>query len=197
VDFKGEKRRNETHASTTDPEAKMVKHSEGDAAKLRYAMHAVSENRNGLLVLLDVKQAVGPRCAEHEAASDQLDELMYRGFNVKTVGADKGYHTKAFVRECRDREIAPHVARVKNRKTPGLDGRTARSRAYKVSQRLRKRIEEPFGWAKAFGNFRKSRWIGAEKTHFVAQFVGSAWNLIRMAKLSLAEANLPLQPTAA
>jgi transposase len=197
VDFKGQKRSNATHESTTDPEAKLVKHSEGDAAKLRYAMHAVSENRNGLLVLLDVKQAVGERCAEHEAASDQLDELTYRGFDVKTVGADKGYHTKAFVSDCRDRGIAPHVARVKGRRTPGLDGRTARSRGYKLSQRLRKRIEENFGWMKAFGNFRKSRWKGAEKTNFVAQFVGSACNLMRMAKLSLAESNLPLRPAAA
>jgi hypothetical protein len=197
VDFKGEKRSNETHASTSDPEAKLIKHSAGDAAKLRYAMHAVSENRNGLLVLLDVKKAVGPRCAEHEAASDQLDELTARGFNVQTVGADKVYHTKEFVKDCRDRAIAPHVARVTGCKTPGLDGRTARSLAYKTSQRLRKRIEENFGWMKAFGNFRKSRWTGAEKTHFVAQLVGSACNLVRMAKLSLAEANLPLQPAAA
>jgi hypothetical protein len=83
------------------------------------------------------------------------------------------------------------------KRTPGLDGRTARSAAYRTSQRLRKRIEENFGWMKAFGNFRKSRWIGAEKTHFVAQFVGSACNLVRMAKLSLAGANLPLQPAAA
>jgi len=197
VDFKGEKRSNETHTSTTDPEAKLVKHSAGDAAKLRYAMHAASENRNGLLVLLEVKQAVGPRCAEHEAASDQLDELTNRGFNVKSVGADKGYHTKAFVQECRDRAIAPHVARVTGRKTPGLDGRTARSAAYKMSQRLRKRIEENFGWMKAFGNFRKSRWIGAEKTNFVAQFVGSACNLVRMAKLAQMESQLPLKPAAA
>ncbi len=197
VDFKGEKRSNETNASTTDPEAKLVKYSAGDAAKLRYALHAVSENRNGLLVLLDVKQAVGEGCAEHEAASDQLDELTYRGFNVQTVGADKGYHTKACVQDCRDRAIAPHVARVKGRKTPGLDGRTARSTGYKLSQRLRKRIEENFGWMKAFGNFRKSRWKGAEKTNFVAQFVGATCNLMRMAKLSLAEANLPLQPAAA
>jgi hypothetical protein len=157
----------------------------------------VSENRNGLLVLLDVKQAVGERCAEHEAASDQLDELTNRGFNVKTVGADKGYHTKEFVKDCRDRAIAPHVARVTGRKTPGLDGRTVRSAAYQMSQRLRKRIEENFGWMKAFGNFRKSRWIGAEKTHFVAQFVGSACNLIRMAKLAQMESQLPLQPAAA
>jgi transposase len=196
-DFKGEKRSNKTHESTTDPEAKLIKHSPGDAAKLRFAMHAVSENRSGLLVLLDVKQAVGERCAEHEAASDQLDELTYRGFNVQSVGADKGYHTKEFVRDCRDRLIAPHVARITGRKTPGLDGRTARSAAYQMSQRLRKRAEEPFGWMKAFGNFRKSRWKGAQKTHFVAQFMGSACNLIRMAKLSLAEANLPLQPAAA
>jgi len=197
VDFRGEKRSNQTHVSTTDPEAKLLKHSAGDAAKLRFAMHAVSENRSGLLVLLDVKQAVGERCAEHEAASDQLDELTYRGFNVQTVGADKGYHTKEFVKDCRDRFIAPHVARIAGRKTPGLDGRTARSAAYQMSQRLRKRVEEPFGWMKAFGNFRKSRWKGAEKTHFVAQFMGSACNLIRMAKLALAEANLPLQPAAA
>jgi transposase len=188
VDFKGEKRSNETHASTTDPEAKLIKHSEGDAAKLRFALHAVSENRNGLLVLLDIKQAVGERCAEHEASSDQLDELTNRGFNVKTVGADKGYHTKEFVKDCLDREIEPHVAMVKGRETPGLDESAKSGEGYQMSQRLRKRIEEPFGWMKAFGNFRKSRWIGAEKTHFVAQFIGSACNLIRMAKLSLAEA---------
>jgi IS5 family transposase len=175
----------------------MNMHHARDAAKLRFAMHAVSENRNGLLVLLDVKQAVGERCAEHEAASDQLDELTNRGFNVKTVGADKGYHTKEFVKDCRDRQIAPHVAMVKGRKTPGLDGRTTNGAPYRVSQRLRKRIEEPFGWMKAFGNFRKSRWIGAEKTHFVAQFMGSACNLVRMAKLALAESQLPLQPSAA
>jgi len=101
---------------------------------------------------------VGERCAEHEAAGDQMDELTVRDFNVKTVGADRGYHTKAFVKECRERDTAPHVARVMGLKTPGLDGRTARSRAYQVS--LRKRVEEPFGWAKVFGNFRISRWMG-------------------------------------
>jgi hypothetical protein len=146
---------------------------------------------------LDIKQAFGERCSEHEAASDQLDEPTNRGFNVQTVEAEKGYHTKEFVKDCRDREIEPHVALIKGRETPGLDASATHEEGYKTSQHLRKRIGENFGWMKAFGNFRKSRWIEAGKTHFVAQFVGSACNLIRMAKLSLAEANLPRQPSAA
>ena len=101
-----------------------------------YGVRSCRRFAEELLALLDVKQAVGEGCAEHEVASEQLDELTYRGFNVKTVGADKGYHTKTFVQDCRDRALAPHVARVKGRKTPGLDGRTARRRRCKQKQML-------------------------------------------------------------
>ncbi|MFO7717463.1 MAG: transposase [Desulfohalobium sp.] len=154
-------------------------------------MHAVGENRNGLLVKLDVKAACGEGNTEPDVASKQLDELTMLGFEVRSVGADKGYHTKEFVQDCHDREIAPHVACVKGRKTPGLDGRTTRSEAYKTSQRIRKRIEEPFGWMKTAGHFRKTRWRGIERTHFMAQFFGAACNLVRMAKIATTEAVKP------
>ena len=114
-----------------------------------------------------------------------------QGFNVSSEGADKGYHTKEFVRDCRDREIAPHVARIEGRKTPGLDGRHVRSAAYKASQRLRKRAEEPFGWMKTAGHFRRTRWRGVSRTHFMAQFFGAACNLVRMAKFATTESFKP------
>lgn len=184
ADFKGEKRSNDTHASTTDPEAKLLKKGAGKEAKLCFGAHAVVENRNGLLVHMTVRPAVGEGCSEPEVADEQLDELSMRGMNPKSVGADKGYHTKDFVRKNREKGTAPHVAQVKGRKTPGLDGRTTRSAAYKTSQRLRKRAEEPFGWMKTVGMFRKSRWLGVATTDFVCQFVAASCNLIRMAKLA-------------
>lgn len=184
VDFKGQNRRNDTHASTTDPEAKLLKKGAGKEAKLCFGAHAVVENRNGLLVHFTVKPAVGEGCSEPDVADEQLDELAMRGFDPQTVGADKGYHTKDFVRKCRDKGTAPHVARVKGRKTPGLDGRHVRSRGYKQSQKLRKRAEEPFGWMKTVGMFRKSRWLGVERTDFVGQFVAATCNLVRMAKMA-------------
>lgn len=185
ADFKGRKRSNDTHESVTDGEAKLMRKGKGKEAKLSFGMHSTVENRNGLLVMLDVKAACGEGSTEPEVATGQLDELADRGFDPKSVGADKGYHTKVFVKDCLEKGTAPHVARIKGRKTPGLDGRNARSKAYKTSQRLRKRVEEPFGWMKTTGMFRKSRWRGIEKTHFVAQFVGAACNLVRMAKLEM------------
>ena len=185
ADFKGSKRSNDTHESRTDAQAKLMRKGKGKEAKLSFGMHSTVENRNGLVVILDVKAACGQGCTEPEVAKDQLDELSDRGFDPKSVGADKGYHTKAFVSDCREKGTAPHVARITGRKTPGLDGRTARSKAYKTSQRMRKRVEEPFGWMKTTGMFRKSRWRGIAKTHFVAQFVGAACNLVRMAKLEM------------
>lgn len=194
VDFKGQKRSNDTHQSTSDPEARLMRKGPGKEAKLSYGAHAVMENRTGLCVLIDVRPACGEGCAEHEVASDQIDELTMRGFDVQSVGADKGYHTGKFVRECRDRFIAPHVARVSGRKTPGLDGRTARSEAYKQSQRARKRIENLFGWMKTTGALRKSRYRGVERTHHLTQFVAATANLIRMAKLLGQHPRSPLCP---
>lgn len=184
-DFKGESRSNETHESKTDAEAKLLKKSKGAAAKLCFTAHAVVENRNGLCVHMQVTQSVGEGCSEPDVASDQLDELTMRGFDPKTVGAEKGYHRKQFVSECCDRKIKPHVARIKGRKTPGLDGRTERGKNYKISQRIRKRAENIFGWNKTTGNFRKTRYRGVAKNHHAAQFVTAACNLVRMARLMI------------
>ena len=187
VDFKAQKRSKQTHASTTDPQARLARKGFGKEARLCFGMHAVGENRSGLLVKLDVQAACGEGNSEAEVASKQLDGLAMLGFGVRSVGADKGYHTREFVQGCRDRGIAPHVACVRGRKTPGLDGRTTRSKAYRTSQRIRKRIEEPFGWMKTAGHFRKTRWRGIDRTHFMAQFFGSACNLLRMAKMAATE----------
>ena len=149
------------------------------------------ENRNRLLVHFTVCPAVGEDCTETEIADGQLDEITLRGLNPKTVGGDKGYHTKEFVKNCRDKGTVPHVAEQKGRKTPGLDKRTTGSEAYKTSQRIRKRVEEPFGWIKTVGLFRKSRWIGEERTDFVGQFIATSCNLIRMAKLTTTNTSDP------
>ena len=185
VDFKGEKRSNDTHQSTTDPEAKLVRKSAGKEARLSFAAHAAMENRHGLCVHLEVTPAVG--VTEGDAALAQLKQLRERGFNPKTVGADKGYHTGAFVGGCREEGISPHTAEVKGRSTEGLDGRTTGSPGYQTSQRIRKRIEEIFGWMKTTGGFRKSRYRGVERTHGLAQWVGASYNLVRMAKLNAVE----------
>jgi transposase len=177
TDFSGTTRKNDTHVSTTDPEAKLVRKGNGKEARLSFAAHATMENRNGLCVLFDVRGAVGQ--TEPDVAEEQTDELEGRGFRPKSVGADRGYHTENFVKAMRDRGIQPHVALVKKRDTYGV----LCGSDYTISQRIRKRIEEIFGWMKTTGNLRKSRWIGIERTHAAAQYVGSAWNLVRMAKL--------------
>ena len=156
-DFQGESRSNSMHESKTEPEAKLLKKSPGAAAKVCFGAHdvmvpgSVSDDkgkhpklRNGLCVLMDVQAAVGEGCAEDEVAERQLDELLMLGFNVKTVGTDKGYHNLRFVQGCRDREIAPHVARIEGRKTPDQDGRTTRERAYRSAKKPRqKRVKSP------------------------------------------------------
>jgi len=180
-DFKGQKRGNQTHASRTDPEARLLRKGAGKEAKLCFAAHAAMENRHGLCVLMDVTASVG--VTEPEQALRQVDELCQRGFDPRSVGADSGYHTKDFVRGCREREVAPHVAAHPKRRTPGLDGRTRRGGAYQASQKVRKRIEEIFGWSKTTGAFRKTRYHGVERTGFCAHFVAAACNLVRMAKL--------------
>jgi transposase len=177
LDFKGEKRRNDTHASTTDPEAKLVKKGPGKEARLSFAGHATMENRHGLCVLFEVQPAVG--APESAVAVDQMIELRNRGFAPKTVGADKGYHTEEFVTGLRAQKIVPHPARKDGQKTLHV----LLTLAHAISQKLRKRIEEIFGWAKTTGCFRKSRYRGVERTHAQGQYVVAAWNLVRMAKL--------------
>src|SRR3954469_1541806 len=179
VDFRGERRCNETHESTTDPEARLARKGIGKEAKLSFAQHALMENRNGLVVDLLVTRASGT--AEREAALQMLDEHL-PGSQPITLAADRGYHTFDFVEACRERNVTPHVAMV-DRHRPALDRRTTRHPGYSISQRIRKRIEEIFGWTKTVGLFRKTRFKGVERTDFASRLVGVAYNLRRMANL--------------
>ena len=179
TDFKGEKRRNDTHASTTDAEAKLVRKGPGKEARLCFAGHATMENRHGLCVLFEVHQAVG--APESAVAVAQAVELHNRGFKPKTTGGDKGYHTQEFVTGMREQGIVPHPALKRGQKTL----RVVCTAAHAASQKVRKRIEEIFGWSKTTGCFRKSRYRGVERTHASGQYVVATWNLVRMAKLLL------------
>lgn len=179
TDFKGEKRSNATHESTTDPEAKLVRKGPGKEARLCFAGHATMENRHGLCVLFDVHPAVG--APESQVAVEQAVELRNRGFKPKTNGGDKGYHTAEFVTGMRELDIVPHPALKAGQKTL----RVVCTAAHAASQKVRKRIEEIFGWTKTTGCFRKSRYHGVERTHAQGQYVVATWNLVRMAKLMM------------
>lgn len=180
VDFRGQKRDNDTHASTTDAEAKLARKGDGREARLSFAAHAAMDNRSGLCVLLEVHPAAG--APEAEVAAGQMDTLRRRGFHPRTVGADRGYGTHKCVRLLREKNVVPHCAP----QTPGRKlGVKVRSRAYALSQKCRRRIEEIFGWAKTTGCFRKSRYRGVARTHAAAQYVAAACNLMRMAKMAL------------
>ena len=184
VNFKGQKRSNATHQSTTDPESRLYKKGSGKEAKLCFGAHALMENRNGLCVHLNVGDPIQP--TEPEAAQALLAEYTdLHEANPRTVGGDKGYHTKAFVEQCREKGIAPHVAQMKGRQTPGLDGRTTGQKGYQTSQKVRKRIEEVFGWMKTIGGFRKTRYRGIGRTQMCGQAVAATYNLVRVAKLAL------------
>ena len=183
VDFKGEKRSNATHQSTTDPEAKLMRKGTGQPARLSYGGHALMENRSGLCVDLLITDAT---LAEHKAARQLLTRARRRRIHPKTLGADKGYHVKDFVQHLREHKIKPHIARIDGRKTPGLDGRTSCTEGYKVSQRKRKRVEEIFGWLKTVGGMRKTRFIGEARTQIAAYLSAAAYNLLRIAKLQSA-----------
>jgi transposase len=181
VDFHGEKRTNETHASTTDPEAKLMRKGMGKEAKLSFLAHALMENRNGLLVDFRVSEANGR--AEREEALRMVGETL-PGDRRITLAGDKGYDTRDFVAECRAMKVTPHVARNEGpRRRSAIDGRTSSRPGYAVSQRIRKRVEEIFGWMKTIANFRKTRYRGVARTQFFAQIVAAAYNLFRMSRL--------------
>jgi transposase len=180
VDFKGEKRSNATHQSTTDPDAKLMRKGNGQPAKLSYGGHALMENRSGLCIDLLITNAT---MAEHKAARQLLTRARRRRIHPKTLGADKGYHVKDFVQHLREHKIKPHIARIEGRKTPGLDGQTTCTEGYKVSQRKRKRVEEIFGWLKTVGGMRRTRFIGEARTQIAAYLSAAAYNLLRIAKL--------------
>ena len=181
VDFRGERRTNATHESTTDGEAKLMRRGWGQPAKLSFAGYALMENRSGLCADLQITDA---RLAEPKAAEALLARQRRRRIHAVSLGADKGYCTKAFVAHLREHGIQPHIARIASRHTPGLDGRTTRHDSYRLSQRKRKRVEEIFGWLKTIAGFRKSRFIGIERTQLYANFAASAYNLLRMSGLA-------------
>jgi transposase len=180
VDFHGEKRSNETHQSTTDPDARLARKSGGHEAKLAYCGNVMIENRNGLVVDTELLQCSGT--AERVAAMMMAERV--EGVERITLAADKAYDTKDFVSEMRGMNVTPHVSQ--NTKRPGgsaIDGRTTRHEGYQVSQRKRMRIEEVFGWIKTVGTLRKTRHRGLETVRWVFTFTAAAYNLVRMRNL--------------
>lgn len=187
VNFRGEKRSNETHESTTDPDSRLARKSGGHEARLAYCGNLMIENRHGLVVDTELLQCNGT--AERDAALLMAERL--EGTERVTIAADKGYDTKDFVQELRGMDVTPHVSQ--NHKRPGgsaIDRRTTRHVGYQISQRKRKRIEEVFGWMKTVGMLRKTRHRGIFKVGWVFTFAATAYNLVRMRNL------LPAIPSA-
>ena len=183
VNFHGEKRANNTHQATTDPEALLSKKGHGKEAKLNYAGHLLMENRNGLAILASVTQATGT--AERDEAG-KFARVVGGGSRVVTLGADKAYDTKEFIQNLRDANVTPHVAqftRGRGRRGSAIDGRTTRHAGYEISQKKRKRIEEIFGWLKTVGLMRKLQHRGTEKVDWVFKFNVAAYNLVRIRNL--------------
>jgi len=182
VNFHGERRSNDTHESKTDSEAKLMKKGKGRESKLSYGGHALMENRNGLCVDIEVRSALE---TETEIAKDMLSRQARKRVRPTSLGADKGYHTKDFVAHLRKKKIAPHLAQIEGRNTPGLDARTTRHAGYTISQR-RKRVEEIFGWMKAYGGLRRTMARGLARVRIHAYIVAAAYNLLRMSRLRAA-----------
>ena len=178
VDFRGERRSNETHASTTDPEARLAR-KKGRTSQLAYMGHLLTENRNGLIVSAMLTEADG--YAERQAALEMVEEVV--GSRPITLGADKGFDTEDFVAGCRQRNVTPHVAQNTTRRPSRIDDRTVRHEGYEVSQRKRKLIEECFGWMKTIGLMRKTRHKGTERVGWMFIFTAAVYNLVRFRNL--------------
>lgn len=179
VNFHGHKRSNKTHASTTDPESRLMRKGLGKEAKLSYGAHALMENRNGMLVDIEVTEAGTSK--EWDAGIEMLARTVRSG---STVGGDKGYDLNRFVGPVREQGVTPHVAaKVRN---GAIDARTTRHVGYEISQRIRKRIEEFFGWAKTIGGLRRTRFRGIRKTRHSVQLIATAFNLLRLPALAAA-----------
>lgn len=179
--FHNETRTNETHASTTDPDAKLYRKGNKQGAKLCFMGHALMENRHGLVVQADATQATGR--AEREAAITMLDAQAPGTTNQLTLGADKAYDTSDFVADLRQMCVTPHVAQNTSGRTSNIDGRTTRHAGYAISQRTRKRIEEAFGWAKTIAGMAKVKVRGLDRVRHQFTFTMAAYNLIRMPRL--------------
>jgi len=176
--FHGQKRSNETHQSTTDPDSRMFRKGLGKEAKLSYMGHVLTENRNGLIVETTVTEAATRQ--EWEAGLELLGRQPRR--RGRTVGGDKGYDVGQFVDGCRALGITPHVAA--KARYSRLDGRTTQHRGYEISQRKRKRVEEPFGWMKTYGLMRKLRHRGRENVEWLFRFTATAYNIVRLQGLA-------------
>ena len=179
-DFHGEKRSNDTHASTTDSEAKLYRKGPGKEAKLSYIGNAMTENRHGLVVEAELGTASGT--IEREAAQTMV--VRYSpGSRRITLGADKAYDTRAFVDDLRDLNVTPHIAQNTSNRTSAIDVRTTRHPGYAISQQKRKRTEEPFGWAKTIGGLARPMLRGAARLRFKFTLTMAAYDLIRLPKL--------------
>ena len=180
VQWHGQKRSNETHVSTTDSEARLARKSNATAAKLCYAGHLLMENRNALIVDAELTAATG--YAERDCAVEMLARLPNQR-RRRTVAGDKGYDTKDFVARTRDLNVTPHVAPNTTNRRSAIDGRTTRHTGHQVSQRIRKRVEEPFGWVKTIGGGRKLRYIGQDRNRAWFKMTTAVYNLIRIVDL--------------
>jgi IS5 family transposase len=180
VDFHGQKRSNETHASTTDPDARLYRKGPGKEAKLCFMGHALMENRNGLVVDACLTEANGH--AERIAALHMIEPRADRPRAI-TLGADKAYDAEDFVNELRSMNATPHVAQNANGRSSAIDGRTTRHAGYAVSQRIRKRIEEAFGWIKTVAGQERTKFRGRERVGWAFTFAAAAYNLARLPKL--------------
>lgn len=184
VDYRGEKRSNSTHRSATDPEARLARKGRNQA-KLCYLGHALMENRNGLVVDIELTAAAG--VTEWQTALDMLDRSKPLSRRI-TVGADRNYDNRGFVSGCRARGVTPHVTQYPT--TPlrhsAIDGRTTRHRGYGLSLRVRKRVEEIFGWWKTVAGGRKLRYRGKRRNQAYAELAAAAYNLLRIANLETA-----------
>ena len=180
ANFHGRKRSNDTHASTTDPDAKLYRKGAGKEARLCFMGHGLMENRYGLLVDACLTQANGH--AERMAALAMIEPHADRPGRI-TLGADKAYDTQDFVTELRSMNVTPHVAQNINGRKSAIDGRTTRHEGYRTSQRIRKRIEEAFGWIKTIAGQDKTCFTGLERAGFAFTFAAAAYNLVRLPKL--------------
>jgi hypothetical protein len=185
VDFHGQKRSNQTHRSTTDPEALLARKSAGTPARLCYAGHLLMENRNALIVDAELTRADG--YAERATAIELLARLPRRA-RRRTIAADKGYDTRAFVADCRQLGVTPHVAPHTNARRSAIDGRTTRHPGHRTSQRTRPRIEEPFGWIKTIAGGRKLRYKGRQRNRAWFLLTTATYNLLRITALDASTA---------
>ena len=179
-DFHGERRSNETHASTTDPEAKLYKKGKGKEAKLCYIGNVMTENRNGFVVEAELRQVSGT--VERQTAKDMV--VRYSpGAKRITVGADKGFDTADFVADMREFNVTPHVAQNTTNRRSAIDGRTTSHSGYEISQQKRKRVEEPFGWGKTIGGLARPMLRGVKKLDFKFTLTMVAYDLIKLPRL--------------